>query len=852
MRYELKSYQDTAVRQVLHNLARAREDWRNHSERTAFALSSVTGSGKTVIAAAAIEALLKSSQEFDVGADPSAVVLWISKDPALNVQTRSRFIATEALAPADLVVLDKGYRESSLQTGRVYFINPAKLSKNAEMNKRSNTSPLSFWDVLETTINDPRKTLYVVLDEAHEGMKKPAKSEQTIVQKILFGNGNNPPAPVIWGISATPDHFTKAIEGAAGLNRRDAVEIDPKDVQASGLLKKSLLVDIPDEKGDFSTAFVRDATQELVEISKLWADYGEREGIDVPDPLMVIQIPNKTEGATNTDKAERDEDKLIHSMLETVRKYWPAMPADSAAHVLGDRGTIEVGAYKVPKIAPQDVQDASHVRVLVAKDAVSTGWDCPRAEVLVSLRPGRDPVYVGQLLGRMVRTPLAQNTSVERLNAASCFLPYFDANTARQVADYIMGDGQRPGGYGGGGGPQVLLRPMQLQRNPKMETSIVQTLEQLPSFAKPAAAPKPIHRLLRLAQALAQDEIVTDANKQAHSQLFAALDRVAEKHRDKVDAAKKDVLTAYIRRLTATHDTQVVDEQKERSADVTVIDDALRATNRTITSTVVNGYIRRRVLDTEHPVEVQEAKAELAALSRIDTDVPGTLEEAADSLARAWLSRHDAEIATVSDARKPVYQAIRALARDPERTRISVPMDDIVESVETDGTTKLPVMKKHVLSNEHGDFPLDQKLNRWERTVIEHELDGCAGWYRNPSSASEASLGIAYNDGNGWRSIQPDLIFVGWAGDVAIVDPHGAHLGDAKMKLDALVEYADTHSDAFSRVISIGIEQDGWLIGLDLRDAKVRAKTYKSGSTSAELKSLYMAYGAKYAMIDQG
>ena len=49
-------------------------------------------------------------------------------------------------------------------------------------------------------------------------------------------------------------------------------------------------------------------------------------------------------------------------------------------------------------IEPQRVQDAKHVRVLLAKSAISTGWDCPRAEVLVSMRPAKDRTHITQLL----------------------------------------------------------------------------------------------------------------------------------------------------------------------------------------------------------------------------------------------------------------------------------------------------------------------------------------------------------------------------------------------------------------------------------------------------------------------
>jgi type III restriction enzyme len=80
--------------------------------------------------------------------------------------------------------------------------------------------------------------------------------------------------------------------------------------------------------------------------------------------------------------------------------------------------------YNVPYIEPQRVQDPHWVRVLIAKDAISTGWDCPRAEVMVSFRAASDRTHITQLLGRMVRSPLARRIpGNDRLNAVDCLLP---------------------------------------------------------------------------------------------------------------------------------------------------------------------------------------------------------------------------------------------------------------------------------------------------------------------------------------------------------------------------------------------------------------------------------------------
>ena len=52
--------------------------------------------------------------------------------------------------------------------------------------------------------------------------------------------------------------------------------------------------------------------------------------------------------------------------------------------------------HSVPYISPERVQDASYIRVLLAKDAISTGWDCPRAEVMVSFRSAKDETHITQ------------------------------------------------------------------------------------------------------------------------------------------------------------------------------------------------------------------------------------------------------------------------------------------------------------------------------------------------------------------------------------------------------------------------------------------------------------------------
>ena len=130
MRYSLKDYQEEAVRDVLNRLARARNDWCRQKSPGAFSLTATTGAGKTVIAAAVIEALFDGNADHDFDPDPGAVVLWFTDDPSLNEQTRFRLLdAADRIARSRLVVIENFFNQEKLEPGKVYFLNAQKLGK---------------------------------------------------------------------------------------------------------------------------------------------------------------------------------------------------------------------------------------------------------------------------------------------------------------------------------------------------------------------------------------------------------------------------------------------------------------------------------------------------------------------------------------------------------------------------------------------------------------------------------------------------------------------------------------------------------------------------------------------------
>src|SRR5260370_34902103 len=65
---------------------------------------------------------------------------------------------------------------------------------------------------------------------------------------------------------------------------------------------------------------------------------------------------------------------------------------------------------------------------------LTTGWDCPRAEVMMSFRRAADHTLIAQLVGRMVRTPLARRIEEDEfLGSVTLFLPHYDEDGLKDI-----------------------------------------------------------------------------------------------------------------------------------------------------------------------------------------------------------------------------------------------------------------------------------------------------------------------------------------------------------------------------------------------------------------------------------
>ena len=726
MKFTLKPYQRTALEDMLASLDRAKTIYERESSPTSVSLSATTGAGKTVIASAVIESLFYGNDDFEFEPDDGAVVIWFSDDPNLNEQTRFRIMeASDQVVSTDLVTIEPPFSKPKLDAGKVYFLNTQKLSKSSLLTRghevveegevlegmhtavQPDMQGYTIWQTIANTIDDPDLTLYLIVDEAHRGFgTKATRDKSTIVQRLINGHAGYPPIPIVWGISATIGDFKEAMDDAdVSGDRRylPPVQVDGFQVQESGLVKDVVKVDIPAEAQAIDMVLVRRAARKLKHSSERWQTYCESQGLpDVVKPLLVLQAPNTP-----------DHDK-IGEALNVIFEEMPELGSDSVRHVLGEHSLQTFGAHQVEWIEPQVVEDRTHVRVLVAKDAISTGWDCPRAEVLVSFRPAKDHDHIQQLLGRMVRTPLARRVpGDDELNSVDCLLPFFDRKTAGDVVKLLTA---QIDGVPDPSGRKVIIEECVMTPNKAVPDFVWKTWDELPTMTIPQRGTSPVKRLASLALALSTDGVREEALAEVAQRLHDVLDESVETYQSRVKAATAEVLAVRLQELSAKFGgtgveyTDIVEQADERAVRA-AFEDARKAFG----SDIANAYVDHLTDGDDSDDALRDAFVRAAALACVP-EVREAVDKASDKIAEELFTEHADAIHALPDDRQQEYRDINALAVTPQIDRLGRPRTRIEDYVEETG--------RPVRTRGAGEAPPDV---RRERRRTHHQAERLGG-----------------------------------------------------------------------------------------------------------------------------
>jgi len=490
------------------------------------------------------------------------------------------------------------------------------------------------------------------------------------------------------------------------------------------------------------------------------------------------------------------------------------------------------------------VQDETWVRILIAKDAISTGWDCPRAEVMVSFRPANDQTYIAQLLGRMVRTPLARRIpGNERLNSVDCLLPKFDKETVREVVKALREGGSESPPTG-----RILINPKEMKPNPDVPETVWDKFVSLPSQTRPQRGAKPAIRLTALAHELASDGLLPGAGGKAHAAMHKMLDAFISERTKAFEEKRASVMTVEGRTIIADLKTgETTDGEFRADADDAVIGDAYRRTARIISPDIVRTYTMeraKRMPEAEEDFDdaLIEAREEVAALHLME-NLQILFDAEAKKLSDTWFTEYRDAIKGLPHDRQDAYRQIVALSTEPQDIDLARPVSrfEPTKAREPNGSeTTIPTYKRHLLCDERGEYPTELQSSE-EKGVVAAEMarKGFKFWYRNPNRPSQDSLGIAYSDGDETKIIRPDFVFFAEQdGKIVadIIDPHGSYLADALPKLKGLARYAETHGPMYRRIEAVA-RAAGKLRVLDMTRSDVRAAVMATTSAEALFKS---------------
>lgn len=825
MKLTLKDFQVEAVLKLASQASRARED-AHEGEPQTLTLAAPTGSGKTVIAAQLMERIVEG--EGEGAADPQATFLWITDQPELNEQTRRKFVSGSSVFPEDhLVTVDADFKKELFDPRTIYFLNTQKLGKRAHLVRKGDERPFTIWDTINATAADRPSSFWVIIDEAHRGMTEDRRARdeaRTIIQKFIKGSEEIAPVPLLLGISATPDRFAGLLASAPRTNR-PGVTVAAEDVRQSGLIKEAITLYHPEGGQRSDLTLLRDAAKLLNRYEDDWAAYAEEEKSPAVRPVFVVQV----EDATKKNISATD----LASAIETIEDALGPLGPAQIAHAFQEGYGLNVGDRLLQYVAPVDIQDCPDLRVVFFKQSLTTGWDCPRAEVMMSFRRATDRTAIAQLVGRMVRTPLAHSVGTnDFLNSVSLYLPYYDEEALDEVIEYLT-DPDPVVGL-----PARVQRGENLavyQRNPRSREAFAAAAKLPTTRIERVHKQTDIRRLLRFGRLLAWDDLDPDAPDAFLSALVKTLTaehgKVAKTKafKERVDhAASIDV-----RAVTVGYGE--VDPIEEHATQLVAVEQnvnhAFAECGRRLGGGLHSAYLKSRAKAKGAP-PVSRIKLELYALLE-DEEVIRKVEAAAAEKFGKEDVKHRAAIGALPDERRQLYRQIRRQSARPQAEDWELP-----ESIEAakHGESE---HSKHLYSRK-GKFAA--KLNTWEKRVLDEALaeKGVVGWLRN-DPRKEWSFSVAYREDGEDRPMYPDLLVFRRSGGGVLCDvyePHALAYKDSVGKAKGLAELARDHGEKFGRIQLITELKKGTLVRLRLDDVQVRDKVL-GVSSSEHLRQLF-------------
>ncbi|QNK39956.1 DEAD/DEAH box helicase [Caproicibacter fermentans] len=786
MRMSLFDFQEDAKAELIKKIGAAHNLLSMNQGQQIITFSAPTGAGKTIIMTSLFEDILFGTADID--AQPDAIFVWLSDMPELNEQSKLKVEAkSDMIQSRRLITIDSNYDSECLDPGNVYFLNTQKLGNDKLLTQKSDTRQYTIWETLTNTAAKYQQQLYVVIDEAHRGMNISTRAEniaRSIMQKFIVGSEADGLCvmPLIIGVSATPQRFQRMI--AETNSTKHSVSVRPEDVIESGLLKDRVIIHCPEMAFNAEMTLFQEAVSTWKSMSVEWSTYCASERERLVKPILVVQVNDRTDSvATTTD---------INTCLETLAdELGRSLEIGEVVHTFNDEGTLNGFSIPIVKIEPSRIEENEKAILVFFKMNLSTGWDCPRAEVMMSFRSAQDYTYIAQLLGRMVRTPLAHRIEMNAaLNAVHLFLPFFDQSTVSDVVQALKED-ENAAPTETGIAPELVT----LSRNPAFE-EVFNHMQDLVTYRVEGVRKETnLRRLDKIRAFLAVDGVNASTDRSIRQ-------KMSQKVREELEVIKLsqnyDKLVSGVTGMNLkTLEVEIATNQivADHAQSVSVLNADKEAIFKTAEKRI-GDYIATQYRVENREKDDSEAKIELIVVAS-NVSAMDNLEDYAGKLFDETYNENRRAIQMLRTADREKYDHLVSSGRNATplqwRAPFSISFNCSENSAEYD---------RHLFINETGNCRVT--LNAWEDGVLKEEMHRAdfVAWLRN-LDRKNWSIEIPYKVSGVYKAMFPDMMIVrkdahGYIFD--ILEPHDSSRSDNCAKAKGLAEFAQAHFVVYGRI----------------------------------------------------
>ena len=335
---------------------------KEDNDNSLITFKSPTGSGKTFTMTKYIEDMIKWSREENV--EKEIAFLWVSIGKGDLEEQSYNSINSNIQGETKVYKIDEVYQKDYLNSGDIVVFNWEKIRSRSEDGQWTNIvmkdqEEGNFVRCLEKT-KERGTIIILIVDESHAVAK--AQRAEELKAEIIN-------ADLTIEVSATP-----VLNGYT-------VNADASEVKEEGMIKKEVIINSNLGEGDTETILLDSAYDKMEELKKVYKD----NGVEI-NPLCLIQLPNAEEGDTKR--------KIVEKFLN--QKGITVVNEKLAVHLDQERLNSEKEIL---------CEYDNSVEYLIFKQAIDTGWDCPRAHILIRFRETGNIVFNLQTVGRILRMP---------------------------------------------------------------------------------------------------------------------------------------------------------------------------------------------------------------------------------------------------------------------------------------------------------------------------------------------------------------------------------------------------------------------------------------------------------------